>query len=958
MYDQTNYQSDWGNVQLCSDSLLDQVLDYPLDIVRTTQKISQIELREPNLHVPPTFPHGCLTDDPNIKTCMEFLVALFMKDDLILIRPNETWEEGGKKQSKIDFKSVSHCRLDYSNMELCLIMLFPDTEKKMTNLYFGVCPRYGDKSQYDLAWQIRTVRTLWMDIDHITYGDALKAVNNAKLPPPSVAVNSGNGVHFYWLLDEPYLIDDAGPPPAVLKGWNRGPQGNKPFQYIVEDGEKILLKSRPNLTKLSPKAHHIQNVLKGMAKASGGDCVSDLSRLLRLPGSYNRKNQRNGRTPVMTELLQCNPNQRYSFSDFEAFAQIVPTAGEATDLSKIILPPPRKPSTKQKGKFADLLNYCILATPGNRSEADFALCCFAIKAGMEKLSAWEEVKGVSKFAERGFSYFELTWSNAETACRLEIINKYNLQAVPACETDEGRDECEQVQHAKEGGHESAGGGQELPIIFIEEESSSVRTTLAAITDRMLESKECYTRSEKLVVIREGSIVFVNSASELAGLMNEYVEFVYQIVSEKSNKSEYKPLTANYANTWLKKHSELGRLPKIRLFTRMPTFTKDWRLVEPGYDVESGFYYSGKAIQALSGTTHLDELLSEFCFKTNGDRTNYIAMLLTGVLMSQFIGSKPAVLFNGNQPGLGKTILAQIISILRDGKRADTVTYNPNDEEFEKRLGAVVRSGSTTVIIDNAKLSRSRASIDSPCLERSITDSQLSFRLLGKSEQIRTENSLIFCITANSQEVSTDLATRCVVVNLEYEGDPRHRSFKQHDPESYALQYRAEIIGELLGMVNLWKDGGMQMANVNSRFNKQGWGKIVGGILEANNQLDFLRNTDSTFEQLDETRRGFSELVECMLENEKEFWTAGELVDLCASRQLLLVELGTKSQRSKSTKMGNICIRYVNTKFKVHGQEFIFIRSTQRQGSVYQILRISENANLLQNAEPLQDLESQ
>jgi hypothetical protein len=65
------------------------------------------------------------------------------------------------------------------------------------------------------------------------------------------------------------------------------------------------------------------------------------------------------------------------------------------------------------------------------------------------------------------------------------------------------------------------------------------------------------------------------------------------------------------------------------------------------------------------------------------------------------GSKPAVLFNGNQPGLGKSVLAQSIAILREGKPVETASYNPSDEEFAKRLGSIVRRGIPSIIIDNA-----------------------------------------------------------------------------------------------------------------------------------------------------------------------------------------------------------------------------------------------------------------
>ena len=202
------------------------------------------------------------------------------------------------------------------------------------------------------------------------------------------------------------------------------------------------------------------------------------------------------------------------------------------------------------------------------------------------------------------------------------------------------------------------------------------------------------------------------------------------------------------------------------------------------------------------------------------------MLLTTLLVPRFIGSKPAVLFNGNQPELGKSILAQILAILRDGHPVETASYNPNDEEFKKRLGSLVRRGVTTLIIDNAKARGRNPRSESACLERSITDATLSFRLLGYSQDMRAENSHIFCLTANSPDVSRDLITRSVVVNLYYEGDPARRNFSLADPETYAQEHRLELLGELIGMVERWKASGSPVVQVNTRINKRGWGPLL------------------------------------------------------------------------------------------------------------------------------------
>jgi len=492
-----------------------------------------------------------------------------------------------------------------------------------------------------------------------------------------------------------------------------------------------------------------------------------------------------------------------------------------------------------------------------------------------------------------------------------------------------------------------------PTIHIDATTTPVGDTLGRLTNCLIEARDCFIRSEQLVVIHGDSISSILSPPELAGLLNEHVEFFYG----DEDRGEYRPLTPAYGGTWLNQRVERSRMPEIKLFTRNPVFTKDWRLVAPGFDCQSGIFYTGQVVEPREDTPHLDALLQDFCFKSPADRTNYIGVLLTAVLMPHFIGAKPAALFNGNQPGLGKSILAQIIAILRDGRPTETASYNPRDEEFEKRLGAIVRRGVTTIIIDNAKGRGRNPRIESACLERSITDAILSFRLLGKSLEIRAENSHIFCITANTPDVSPDLVSRSVVINLEYEGDPKRRAFQVADPEGYAEQHRLELLGELIGMVERWRAAGMPRANVDTRFNKRGWGNIVGGILLINGEPDFLANAEEAAAQLDETRREFAELVAVLVDHDQGNWTATELAELCGREGLLANDLGDGSPRSLSTKMGTLAGRYIDERFgMVDGRQVVFRRSQERKGNLYRVVVQEEMPDLDGFAEPLPNLD--
>jgi hypothetical protein len=824
------------------------------------------------------------------------------------------------------------------------------------NAFFGVCPRVGDDGRYDLAWQIRTVRCLWSDIDHIDVNEALDRCSKKKLPAPSIAVNSGNGAHLYWLLEHGYEIDDVGDPPPVLTEWVESPGGRKkPRKYILDGDDRIYLDKRHHASRLSTKAQHIQDVLAGIATTIGGDHTTDLSRLLRIPGMLNRKDERNGNTPIGSVLVECNPTLRYAISDFEPFATPAPETERQRQIEKMPLPKPRKLSGSKEEKVAELVAACAIAPPGCRSETDFALCCYALRNRISQEDIWSQVQTTGKFAEQGERYFRVTWEKAAYEVRAATYERLRKD-LPS----NGKAKVTRCDGAVASGPpdnpdnpvDEPGGDDDRPTIDIDSSTTPVGATMRQITDRLLATGDCYSRVDQLVTVTNHSIRPILSARELSGLLNHYVEFFFI----DGEEGEYKPLPGSYGNTWLNHPGERCRFPVIRLFTHNPVYAEDWRLVEPGYDRSSEVYYCGPKVTAREGTEYLDRMLQDFCFKSPSDRTNYLGFLLTTLLVPRFIGSKPAALFNGNQPELGKSILAQIIAIIRDGKPVGTLTYNPNDEEFEKRLGTIVHGGATTVIIDNAKARGRNPRIDSACLERSITDPILSFRLLGYSRDIRAENSHIFCVTANTPEVSRDLITRSVVINLEFEGNPLKRPFSIADPEGFAQAHRLEILGELIGMVEYWKASGMPQSNAESRFNKRGWARIIGGILEANNEPDFLSNAEAAAAELDETRREFAELVLAMSESDQGTWTAGELVSLAGRCGLLKAELGESTSRSQATRMGNLAGTFIGERFEpAQDRTLVFHRSADRKGNVYRVEVFDKVPNLGPFAEPLPNL---
>lgn len=411
-------------------------------------------------------PHSPPGPPGSPEAAAHFLAALFAPSDLFVIKPIESWLDPttGRQHTRSLFRSFAYRRGGTSAPDIApdgtsrgtlwtptpapqlaasLAPLFALSAAEHANLYHGVCPRFGPGGHYERAWQIRRVNCLWCDIDHITPEEtaarikaAASAASNSSLPPlppPSIAVNSGNGMHLYWLLDDVYLIDDCPDPTPIHTEWvttasatsANGPSGGRrKLEYFTDDhGDKTLLTAatRP---PLSPKAAALQDILSGIAHYLSADHVFDLSRILRLPGSYNRKDERNGKPHILATTVRLQPDTRYPLSAFAPFATLSPEAHDRPRIASIRLktPLPRLRQT-DTDRLSTLINECAAAEVSTRSEVDFHLCCEAVERGWPKASVWELAQSVGKFAERGEPYFDRTWEKAESHTRQKIFDE-------------------------------------------------------------------------------------------------------------------------------------------------------------------------------------------------------------------------------------------------------------------------------------------------------------------------------------------------------------------------------------------------------------------------------------------------------------------------------------------------------------------------------------------------------
>ncbi len=139
-------------------------------------------------------------------------------------------------------------------------------------LYFAPCLRREKQGKAEAA---ALLPALWVDLD-CDDDAARRAVALTKLHtfdlPPSAIIDSGGGLHAYWLLSEPVMLDENSRKQAA-------------------------------------------GILRRLFSALGGDpqYVKSVASVMRLPNSLNTKPERGG---VIVTLVELHPDRRYPLSDF------------------------------------------------------------------------------------------------------------------------------------------------------------------------------------------------------------------------------------------------------------------------------------------------------------------------------------------------------------------------------------------------------------------------------------------------------------------------------------------------------------------------------------------------------------------------------------------------------------------------------------------------------------------
>lgn len=321
------------------------------------------------------------------------------------------------------------------------------------------------------------------------------------------------------------------------------------------------------------------------------------------------------------------------------------------------------------------------------------------------------------------------------------------------------------------------------------------------------------------------------------------------------------------------------LPPLDVLVEIPTLRPDGTvLTAAGYDGPSKMYYEPDAslgVVAVPDDPGADDVdaavelimdaIGDFPFCTDDEepdekpadyerasasRANFFGLLLTPIIRPAISGCTPIALIDAPQAGTGKSLLADVFSIITTGRPCSMMPMPREDNEMQKLLGSTLRAGRPMVCFDNLE-----GSLQSPALALALTAKEYETRLLGSSENLTAPNRATWLATGNNIRPAGDMPRRCYHIRIDAESDQpyRGRVFK-HDPLlEWVTENRAGLLRALLTIARAWYSRGAKRAVESPLGSFEQWHRTIGGMLAGAGVPGFLGNLDPFLAEADDAQ---------------------------------------------------------------------------------------------------------
>lgn len=694
---------------------------------------------------------------------------------------------------------------------------------------------------------------------------------------PTIIVHSGHGLQAHWLLTEPWIFAEGD----------------------LERATELVKRFGATITACAESL------------GFGVDTVADLARILRLPGTVNRKAQ-----PVPVRVLEEN-GPRYDLADLEAImveltpqrVEHVEVGGEPRVMGSPLAPlSPLSPQVGLQGSDEELLQAARRAKNGpmfralfdrgelqhhgnDASKADWHLVdklsfwCGPDAERIDRLfrqsklmrGKWEEIHGTG-----GVTYGQMTIA--------DVLGKRTTYFSPR---------------------------ERLPRIVVtnrqlRDQSAEALDALEAAND----PPTLFQRGGKLVRVKLDATSGAHSiepvgVDALVGMMTRSADYLR--ATDDGQKAIRPPEVIARdilaRPTW--------NFPSLAGIVESPRVRPDGSiLLTPGYDGATQLFlspYPGwetfsvpdapSNAEVEDAKQLLNELFTDFPFVGDADYANAVAFMLTPILRPAIAGSVPVAAFDAlSKQGTGKSLLVRTCMAVATG-RDPSMSAMPNDEaEWRKSLTALLMTGRDVIVFDNA----TGSVIESGVWANAVTNGVFDDRILGGNERADLRIRCTWAITGNAMCFGRDMIRRTYQILLDAGVEcPEDRTGFKHVLPAWALDHRPALLRACLILCRRWWADCCPKARVPKWGGFEAFSEVVGSVLANVGIQGFITNRADFRDVADLERGEWSAFMTGLAEAfglQKKF-SCGDVVDRVEKSHALREALPAALRDAKESDRG-------------------------------------------------------
>ena len=258
------------------------------------------------------------------------------------------------------------------------------------------------------------------------------------------------------------------------------------------------------------------------------------------------------------------------------------------------------------------------------------------------------------------------------------------------------------------------------------------------------------------------------------------------------------------------------LRELRGVIPAPTLRRDRSLLTTaGYDKASGLIFAPNAnypsipsqptpADVAHAVDALVEPFADFPFVQPHHLAACIATVLAIVARPAIDGPVPLLGISATAPGSGKSLCADVISLITTGAPASRTTVPDSDEEMRKKITSFAIADQPVVLLDNIE-----ATLKSESLAGALTSRTWADRKLGGNDMYNGELRAVFIATGNGLRYGGDLGRRVLPVEMDAGMDhPEDRSgFRYPVLLDFVRGVRPALVSAALTILRAFVDAG-------------------------------------------------------------------------------------------------------------------------------------------------------